>query len=141
MPQTVKLATARELAAAGSVRDTVLVGQRDGYAVLFKLGAGERVLATKEGSTRLFSGVDAAARVLRELGIARFQVDATGLTEGDPGRRRPDRSAALRRTHHDAAYLAFLQERAELGRRDQARHSSEDVEAALEAILGESGAE
>lgn len=128
MPQTVKLATARELAAAGSVRDTLLVGQRGGYAVLFKVGQGKRTLATKEGSPRLFSGVDAAARVLRDIGIARYQVDATGLAEGDvTRRRRPDRAAALRQTHEDAAYLVFLQERAEAGRRDPVRYTDNQV--------------
>mgnify|MGYP003585943356 CR=1 FL=1 len=44
MVTTVQLATARELAAAGSVQDTLLVGRTGGYAVLFKLGIGERAL-------------------------------------------------------------------------------------------------
>lgn len=128
MPQTVKLATARELAAAGSVRDTVLVGQRGGYAVLFKVGMGERALATKEGLPRLFAGVDAAARVLRKIGIARYQVDASSLAEGDLIRRhRPDRAAALKRTHEDAAYVDFLQKRAAAGRQDPVRYTHEEA--------------
>ena len=135
MSESVQLATARELAATGSVRDTVLVGQRDGYSVLFKVGAGERALATKVGSVRLFSGVDAAARVLRDIGIARYRVDASELMEGDlVRRRRPDRAAALRRTHENAAYLEFLQERAQVGRQDPVRYTDEQVNERMQAL-------
>ncbi|MFT4247035.1 MAG: hypothetical protein QM581_03220 [Pseudomonas sp.] len=119
MPQTVKLATARELAAAGSIRDTLLVGQRGGYAVLLKLGGGERALATRDGSLRLFSGLDAAARVLRDLGIDRYQVDATGLAEDDPVRRkRPDRAAALKEVHQAAAHDEWFRSQVLQARRE-----------------------
>lgn len=137
MTENVKLSTARELAAAGSVRETVLVGQRGGYAVLFKVGMGERALATKQGDTRLFGGVDAAARVLREIGIARYHVDATGLAEGDllsRRRARPDRGEALRRTHRNAAFVADLVERAEAGRKDPVRLSSAEVNERMRAL-------
>ncbi len=142
MSQTVQLATARELASTGSVRDTLLVGQRGGYAVLFKIGVGQqRALVTKEGAPRLFAGIDAADSVLRDIGITRYKVDASGLAEdGVMRRRRPDRAAALKQTHDAAAYLTFLVERADAGRRDPVRHSSEDVEAEMEAILAEHGA-
>ncbi len=109
MVTTVQLATARELAAAGSVQDTLLVGRTGGYAVLFKLGVGERALATKAGATRLFSGLDAAVRVLRrELGITHYQVDTTGYFEREVPRTRPDRAEALKQNHEDAAYTGFL---------------------------------
>ncbi len=128
MHQTVQLATAKELVSTGSVLDTVLLGQSGGYSVLFKLGGSERALATKTGLLRLFTGVDAAARVLRSIGIARYVVDASALDEtGVTRRRRPDRTAALKQTHHDAAYMAFLQERAAAGRRDDVRYSHDAV--------------
>lgn len=47
---------------------------------------------------------------------------------------------ALKHTHEEAAYLAFLAERADAGRRDPVRHSCEDVEAHMEAVLAEHGA-
>ena len=86
--------------------------------VLFKVGDVQQgALAPKEGSPRLFAGVDAAARVLRGIGITRYQVDASALTDGDLLRqRRPDRAAALKQTQDDAAYLAFFVERADAGR-------------------------
>ncbi|MET7140100.1 hypothetical protein M3S04_03950 [Xanthomonas sp. PPL139] len=129
MSNTVKLATARELAAAGSVRDTVLVGKEGGYVVLFKIGMQERTLATKDGAPRLFSGLDAAVRVLRgQLGIAHYHVDASGFAIGEATRRRrPDRAAALKRTYADAAYLSHLQERADAGRRDPVRFTNDQA--------------
>ncbi len=136
MTTTVQLATARELASAGSVQDTLLVGRTGGYAVLFKLGSGERALATKAGTTRLFSGLDAAVRVLRrELGITHYQVDTSGYFEREISRTRPDRAKALKQNHEDAAYTEFL-------RRETARAladtrpslSSEDAESYMDAV-------
>lgn len=113
MTTTVKLATARELVQAGSVRRATLLGQRGGYAIVLRVGTAERVLATKSAVPRLFAQLDRAARLLRdELGIARFEVDAAGYERGELVRR-PDRAAALRRQAEDAAYATFLRERAE----------------------------
>lgn len=145
MAQTLQLATARELAAAGSVRDTVLVGQPGGYSVMFKVGATERALATKAGATRLFAGLDAAVRVLRsELGISHYQVDASGYSD-DPEkrRRRPDRTAALKQAREDAAYTEYLRQgiqearadpRPALSKEGAARHMDQ-VKAGLQARL------
>lgn len=113
MTATVKLATARELVQAGSVRHAALLGQRGGYAIVLRVGLADRVLATKLGAPRLFAQLDRAARLLRdELGIARFEVDAVGYAPGNLVRR-PDRTAALRLQAEDAAYATFLRERAE----------------------------
>lgn len=106
MAATVKLSTARELVEAGSVRQASIIGQAGGYAVLLRVGMQERALATKGGAPRLFAGLDAAARVLRDtLGVARFEVDASGYHAADVlRRRRPDRAAALRELHQAKAY-------------------------------------
>lgn len=116
MAATVKLATARELVEAGSVRSASIIGQAGGYAVLLKVGMQERALSTKTGQPRLFTGLDAAARVLRDsLGVARFDVDASGYSASDLSRRRrPDRTAALRELHaaaeHDAWFRAEVRQ-------------------------------
>lgn len=127
MNASVQLATARQLQESGSVQATTVAGQRGGYAVRFTVANGERVLATKAGHTRLFSGVDAAAKVLRTLGIARYTVDASALAPADSPRQRPDRAKAMKQTHEDAAYLAFLVECAELGRADPVRYTNEEA--------------
>lgn len=111
MADTIRLATARELAQAGSVRETTLIATSDGYTISFALENSERALATKDGAPRVFSGVQAAARVLAQLGITRYRVDATATAGADPARRaRPDRARALKRLHEDAAYLDHIRE-------------------------------
>jgi hypothetical protein len=104
MGGTVRIGTARELVEAGSLRQAAIVGQAGGYAVLLRVGAQERALATKNGEPRLFAGIDAAARLLRDqLGVARFEVDATHFSPTDLlRRRRPDRAKAMRELY-DAA--------------------------------------
>jgi len=110
MAAPVKLATARELVAAGSVSAASIIGQAGGYAVLLKVGVSDRALATKDGGPRLFAGLDAAARVLRKsLGVARFDVDASGYAAVDNlRRRRPDRTVALRELHAAAEHDAWF---------------------------------
>lgn len=97
MNATVKLATARELACAGSVRQATLRGQQGGYAIVLRVGMVNKTLATKAGVPRLFAQLDRAARLLRDdLGLGRFEVDATGYAPGNVTRRRPDRTEVLR---------------------------------------------
>lgn len=103
---TIRLATARELAEAGSLRETTVTAEPGGYVVTFALENSERALATKDGTPRMFSGVHAAARVLAQLGITRYRVDATATAGAEPLRRsRPDRARALKQLHEDSAYL------------------------------------
>lgn len=111
---TVKLTTLRDLVDAGTVRRVTLVGQRGGYAVLARYGTQKRTLAAKSGEPRLFASIDTAARVLRALGVADFEVNAVNYAPGDPlRRRRPDRSAALKAVHQAAEYDAWF--RAQVG--------------------------
>lgn len=94
MTATVKLATARELVAAGAVRHATLLGQKGGYAILLRVGMKDQLLATKAGAPRVFAQLHRAAGLLRdELGVARFDVDTTHYEPGDMIRR-PDRRIA-----------------------------------------------
>lgn len=73
--ETIKMAVARALVAAGSVRGASVIGQPGGWAVVLRVGVAERVIEARSGHVRLFATLDAAARLLRELGIVRFDVD------------------------------------------------------------------
>jgi hypothetical protein len=75
--EPVKHAVAKALVAAGSVRGATVIGQPGGWAIVLRVGIGERVIAAKRGGVRMFATLDAAQRLLRELGIVRFEVDAT----------------------------------------------------------------
>ena len=142
MVNTIKLATARELADAGSLRDTTVTAEPGGYVVTFALENSDRALATKDGVPRLFSGVEAAARVLAQLGITRYRVDATAIAGAEPSRRsRPDRSRALKQLHEDSAYLERIREAVAEARADsRPALSGTDAHlhmAALKARLGD----
>lgn len=138
MTTVIKLATARELIDAGSVRNAGLIGQPGGYAVLLRYGMQERVIGTKAGTPRIFSRLEAAAKLLRELGIVRFDVDAANYAPGDVTRTRPDRQAALREVHRAAAHDQWFRDQVQAAVAKEAAgesqfHEEADTFAELEA--------
>src|SRR5688500_3699505 len=89
--------TLRDLVAEGRVARARVVGLRGGYGVVVTDGPVERLLATSRGETRLFT-LDAATKFLRDIGLPRFEVDASNYEPGRLRSPRPDRAEALRRT-------------------------------------------
>jgi hypothetical protein len=98
MQLTLKETTLRELVEAQSVRAACVVGLKGGYAVTVRYGLIERTLATTRGEVRVFASLNTAADFLRKLGLAKFEVDATGYEPGRVRPARPDRAEALRKT-------------------------------------------
>jgi Stability determinant len=114
MPELISPNTLKELIAANAIRSATVIGEEGGYIVAVKYGMTERLLAarTREGiiKRRLFRSLDAASRYLRQIGVPRYEVDETGYKESIATRKRPDRSAALKRTHEAAAYDKWFRE-------------------------------
>ena len=103
MSQTVNLATARELAAAGAVRHATLLGRPGGFAIVLRVGMADQLLATKLGEPRIFAQMETAAELLRgELGVARFDVDASNYSKDDLLRRRNPKVRATRLKEREA---------------------------------------
>ena len=103
MAQTVNLATARELAAAGAVRHVTLLGRPGGFAILLRVGMADQLLATKVGEPRVFAKMETAAELLRgELGVAQFDVDASNYSKSDLMRRRNPQVRATRMKEREA---------------------------------------
>lgn len=94
----------RELVGAQSVRSATVVGRPGGYAISVRYGMTERSLATSRGGLRLFT-LDSASKFLRELGLPRFEVDATAFEPGLLRQSRPDRATALARTRRQPKLL------------------------------------
>lgn len=90
--------TLKELVEAGSVRGACLVGRPGGFGVVVRYGSVERALSCTRGQIRLFASLDTAMPYLKRLGLARFEVDATGYEPGRLRKPRPDRAEALRKT-------------------------------------------
>lgn len=122
MPDLVKLGTARELVHAGAIKGAEVIGLAGGWTLQLQTHAQPRLLATKDGEPRRFSSFESALKVLRDLGmrIDDLRVDAAhwGDIDEQRVRRRPDRSAAMKRKDEDARYVAFLRASVEEARAD-----------------------
>lgn len=77
MTHSIKLENLRDLVNMGAVTTATILGQKGGYAVLAKLGAQERILATKVGEVKMFATTDSAVRELARLGLSSFLVDTS----------------------------------------------------------------
>lgn len=100
--------TLRDLAAANTLNDVRLVGERGGFALSVRLGDGRVVLETVRGERRLFVSLNTAARFLGDLGVHRFEIDAAEFLPERVRPARPDRAEALRRTRTSPQQGALL---------------------------------
>lgn len=109
-PNTIDHATLKRLVEAGSVRRANIVGLPGGWGVVVQHGKMRRGLAVKQGAVRIFRKFETLVPYLKEIGIARYEVDATRF---DPkadmtGRKRADAAARLKNAHDAAAYKGWL---------------------------------
>ena len=68
----------KELLAANSVQDTVIRCQDEGLVITLKVGGKDFFLGLSRGGVRYFRSFDAAASMLVQNGISRFESDLTG---------------------------------------------------------------
>jgi hypothetical protein len=128
--ETIDHGTLSRLVEAGAVRGAHIVGQSGGWAVLVKYGMTERPLAAQRSrQVRLFRKFETLVSYLKEIGIARFDVDAANYDpEAASATRRPDRAEALKRAHEAAAYDTWFREQVQASI-DDPRPSVTDDEA------------
>ncbi|MBT0571876.1 hypothetical protein KIK84_16295 [Curvibacter sp. CHRR-16] len=116
MQPTIDHGTLSKLVEAGAVRGAQVVGQSGGWSVLVKYGLIERPLAAQRSKqVRLFKKFETLVSYLKDVGIARYEVDAAGFDPATPAAsKRPDRAAALKRAHEAAAYDNWFREQVEV---------------------------
>jgi hypothetical protein len=107
---TIDHLTLTRLIEAGAVQEANIVGQPDGWRVLIQCGVSERTLAAKRGAVRVFRKFDTLVSYLLDLGLTRYQVDASsfGRAATPATRIRADASERLKTAHQAAAYAAWL---------------------------------
>jgi hypothetical protein len=107
-PETIDHATLVRLLAAGAVEELRAVGQPGGWVIALSYGRSRAVLnAQRARRPRLFRRLETLVAYLATLGVANFEIDASGfVAEPVPTRRRPDRAAALRQLHRGAVRSA-----------------------------------
>jgi hypothetical protein len=96
---TIKGPLLRELVQASVIVGATVTGREKGFAVVVKIGNnGEKVLATARGDVRVFASLHTAGEFVRNVGLAKFEVDMNGYEKGRLRKARPDRAEALRGT-------------------------------------------
>ena len=86
----VSLKTLKELSAAGAVRAAQVVGTHGGFAVQFTYGLTTKTLQAKRGNPRIFRTLDAAAKTVQGVGVARLEADLVGWNPNEPSLRARD---------------------------------------------------
>ena len=125
MSETIDHSTLSRLAEAGAIQGAHIVGQPGGWTLLVRYGTHERPLAAQRSrNIRLFRRFETLVAYLQEIGIARFEVDASGYAPDVT--RRPDRSEALKRTHEAAAYAEWFREQVQASIDDSRPSLSDD---------------
>ncbi|QND41166.1 hypothetical protein HB771_34290 (plasmid) [Rhizobium leguminosarum bv. viciae] len=110
--ETIDHSTLSRLVEAGAVEAVHVVGRPGGWSVVIRYGKAERPLAAQRSrQVRVFKRMDTLVSYLRDVGISKFDVYAVDYAPGTASR--PDRAAALRRTHEAAEYDTWLREQVE----------------------------
>lgn len=113
--ETIDHNTLARLVEAGAVRGANIIGQKGGWGVVIQYGMTERALAVRRGAVRIFRRFDTLVGYLKELGIAKYQVDAT---QYEPEalkveRKRDDSAERLKQAHEAAAHDQWFREQVE----------------------------
>ena len=116
--QTLSLDQLRAATQAGGITSVTLKAEGAAFVVAFATRNGDDglLVTTRARQPRRFNDLRKAIVLLREIGIASMQVDATHWNpdEAATGTPRPDRSEALKRAHeaaaHDRWFRAQLEE-------------------------------
>jgi len=110
--QNMTLEQLRATASAGGVVGVTLKGQGSGFFVEIATRSGHDALLVKARSTepRRFGSPNSALIVLRDLGIAVAQLDATNWNpdQKEVTQNRDSRAQAMRQAHEAAAYNQWL---------------------------------
>ena len=109
--ETITHRTLKELVEAGAIRRTCAVAFGDRWRLVFSYGGVEKTLRSKNGhNVRNWANLNSVANYLAELGIRKFEADATNYDPNQKTLTRPDKSAALKKAHQAAEYDKWFRE-------------------------------
>ncbi|MBB2750331.1 UNVERIFIED_ORG: hypothetical protein GGI57_001004 [Rhizobium aethiopicum] len=110
--ETIDHSTLSRLVDAGAVDAAHVIGKTGGWSIVIRYGKSERPLAAQRSrQVRVFKRMDTLVSYLKDIGISQFDVDAADYVPETASR--PDRAAALRRTHEAAEYDKWFREQVE----------------------------
>ena len=143
--QTLSLDQLRAATEAGGISSVTLKAEGGAFVVALATRNGDDglLVTTRTRQPRRFSDLRKAILLLREMGIASVQVDATHWNpdEAAPRTPRPDRSEALKRAHEAAAHDHWFRAQVEEALREAddpatVSVSHEQVMAEIKAAIG-----
>lgn len=115
--QTLSLDQLRAATRAGGITSVTLKAEGGAFvlAVVTRSGDDGLLVTTRTKKPRRFTDLRKAMLLLREIGIASLQVDATHWNpdEAMAGAPRPDRSVAMKRAHEAAAHDRWFRSQVE----------------------------
>ncbi|MFI4940268.1 MAG: hypothetical protein ACHP7O_08015 [Burkholderiales bacterium] len=123
----VTLKILKELSAAGAVRAAQVVGTHGGFAVQFTYGLTTKTLQAKRGNPRIFRTLDAAAKTVRGVGVARLEADLAGWNPNEPSLRVRDEKALATRQLQKA--MTTIRRRSEALSPEDAQRLADDATA------------
>ena len=139
IPEMIDSRSVRNLVEAEAISGATVLGRPGGWAVVIRYGALERAIASTRRQLRTWRHLDSAAAFVREeLGLARFEVDASGHDPATGGYRRPDQAERLRRQREAAEYDAWFRAEVAAGVAEADRGElidSDEAFAAVEAAI------
>lgn len=105
-PKTLDHNTLGQLVAAHAIRGADIVGEPGGWGVVIRHGRQrQRLAATRSKQARVFKRFETLVSYLRDMGISRFEVDASDFDVASSVRSsRPDTSATLKQAHAALAH-------------------------------------
>jgi len=130
----VSLKTLKELSSAGAVRAAQAVGTQGGFAVQFTYGLTTKTLQAKRGHPRIFRTLDAAAKTVRGIGVARLEADLAGWQPNAPGLRVRDEKALAAQQLQKA--MTTIRRRAKLLSPDAAQRLADEATAYARTARG-----
>lgn len=138
--QSMTLEQLRTTAAAGGVAGVTLKGQGGGFRLRIATRSGQDAVLAKARSTepRRFGNPASAVILLREVGIAVAQLDATDWNpaEKDMSRSRASQAEAMRTAHQAAAHSRWLAAEIQESLQDlRPRVPHDEVMAAMDAEI------
>ena len=109
--ETITHTTLKELVEAGAIRRACAVAFGDRWGLVFSYGGVEKTLRSKNGhNVRNWANLNSVAKYLAELGIRKFETDATNYDPNQKTLTRPDKSVALKKAHQAAEYDKWFRE-------------------------------
>lgn len=110
---TIDHTTLAALVEAGAIRSATAVGQGREWALIVHYGSTDKTLQAKNSrQVRTWAHLDSLVKYLRQLGIRRFETDASNYDpkQATTSTKRPDKAEALRRAHEAAKHDAWFRE-------------------------------